>query len=141
MGRLNIVEDDDDNKSVAVVKTSNVVEVSASKSGKDHSDVARKKCISDESGYFEGTEEFLPGESGSIEILFEKSSAGNNNLKHVRLPVPSPVGSVCHNVLQVPEPMTSRPQPDQVPSTSKGKSNHEKHVLKTILNYEKGSLK
>ena len=120
MGRLNIVEDDDETKSVVVVvkndRPSNVVVGSNSKSGKDHPDVARKKCISDESGYFEGTEEFLPGESGSIEILFEKSSAGNNNLKHVRIPLPSPVG----HTLQVPETLACRPQPDQAPSTSKG---------------------
>jgi hypothetical protein len=62
------------------------------KSAKEQSDMSRKKCISDESGYFEGAEDLLPGESGSIEILFEKYFSGNNNSK-ARLPVPSPAST------------------------------------------------
>jgi len=92
MGRLNIVEDDDD-KSNAVAVPAASPAASPVKSGhKDPHDLARKKCISDESGYFEGTEDLLPGESGSIEILFEKAVPGNNNFK-TRLPVPSPAAS------------------------------------------------
>ena len=133
MGRLNIVEDDDDVKPVKTDRpdaASVSVSASVSNSAKSShhrdqptptSDVSRKKCISDESGYFEGTEDLLPGESGSIEILFEKAVSGNNNFKTVRLPVPSPALSPVTAETSA-SAASAGSRPELPPSTSKGRS-------------------
>jgi len=128
MGRLNIVEDDDDVKNVKSERP-NAASVSTSTSAsaksnhqRDQPDVSRKKCISDESGYFEGTEDLLPGESGSIEILFEKAVSGNNNFKTTRLPVPSPALSPVTAESSSAPSASAVNRPELSPSTSKCKS-------------------
>ena len=136
MGRLNIVEDDDDVKSVKTERPNavlNAASVSASVSNsaksshhRDQPDVSRKKCISDESGYFEGTEDLLPGESGSIEILFEKAVSGNNNFKTTRLPVPSPALSPV-TAESSSSAASAGNRPELPPSTSKGRSTASTH--------------
>ena len=117
MGRLNIVEDDDNDRSV---KSDRSNTNQPKQVNKEQLDIARKKCISDESGYFEGAEDMLPGESGSIEILFEKSGPGNNNLKP-RILVPSPAISPVTANSSSKAVAQKINRPELMPSTSKGK--------------------
>ena len=111
MGRLNIVEDDDNDRSV---KSDRSNTNQPKQVNKEQLDIARKKCISDESGYFEGAE------SGIIEILFEKSGPGNNNLKP-RILVPSPAISPVTANSSSKAAAQKINRPELMPSTSKGK--------------------
>lgn len=107
---------------------------------KDQPDLARKKCISDESGYFEGPEEFLQSESGSIEILFEKNAVVNNNLLKPRIAAPSPANSIVNLgdvTIEVSTAAANRLQPELPPGTSNGKSTLQKTYCTecvTVLN-------